>query len=402
MEARKDAINIESKLDARKPDVFTGKDKKAWIPWVDSLHKYFELKPTMFDTDQAKVNFAVVYLTEAANSHYANLKARDQYSPVPALHNWMEFLKEFQKYFGIYDIKGFAQAEIARIVQLKNESFADFFSCFQEWAVKTGFNDEALLHQLRKSVHQWMDITISAQRPRPTTYDEWVESYSMLDAGVRERNLIQGTSGGETGMLPFASNWQATAPAPIQYQNPSNGSIQAVQWFTPRGNWTNRNQGNVNNSNSRTRGAAALELEAPDQATEVPEGIFVGENDQFWSMVESGNECSCSDSGDFSGNTLMRAAGFWNDDVCKLMNEQHQKNLCLNCGGSGHYRAECKNPEDLAGLDMEAKDMDNRNDKKPWQNKPKLRTVFSVNDKDKLEVTWDINVVDDEGVQGNM
>ena len=205
MEARKDAINIESKLDACKPDVLTGKDKKAWIPWVDSLHKFFELKPTMFDTDQAKVNFAVVYLTEAANSHYANLKARDQYSPVPALHNWMEFLKEFQKYFGIYDIKGFAQAEIARIVQLKNESFADFFIRFQEWAVKTGFNDEALLHQLRKSVHQWMDITISAQRPRPTTYDEWVESYSMLDAGVWERNLIQGTSGGECqDLYPFS------------------------------------------------------------------------------------------------------------------------------------------------------------------------------------------------------
>ena len=106
----------------------------------------------------------------------------------------MEFLKEFQKYFGIYNIKGFAQAEIMQIIQLKNESFADFFIRFQEWAVKTGFNDEALLHQLWKSVHQWMDITISAQRPRPTTYDEWVESYSMLDAGVRERNLIQGTS----------------------------------------------------------------------------------------------------------------------------------------------------------------------------------------------------------------
>ena len=283
-----------------------------------------------------------------------------------------------------------------------NESFADFFIRFQEWAVKTGFNDEALLHQLRKSVHQWMDITISAQRPRPTTYDEWVESYSMLDAGVRERNLIQGTSGGETGMLPFASNWQATAPAPIQYQNPSNGSIQAVQWFTPRGNWTNRNQGNVNNSNSHTRGAAAWELEAPGQATEVPEGIFVGENEQFWSMVESGNECSCSDGGDFSGNALMRAAGFWNDDVRKLMNECRRKNLCLNCGGSGHYRAECKNPEDLAGLDTEPKDTDNRNDKKPWQNKPKLQAVFSVNDKDEPEVTWDVNVVDDEGVQGNV
>ena len=29
----------------------------------------------IFDTDQVKVNFAVVYLIEAVNLHYVNLKA---------------------------------------------------------------------------------------------------------------------------------------------------------------------------------------------------------------------------------------------------------------------------------------------------------------------------------------
>ena len=122
-------------------------------------------------------------------------------------------------------------------------------------------------------------------------------------------------------MLPFASSWQATAPAPIQYQNPSNGNIQSVQWYTSRSNWNNRNQGNANNSGTRARGAAAWEPEPPDQNSEVPEGIFVGDNGQFWSMVESGNECSCSNGGDFEGAALMHAAGFWNNDVQKLMNE---------------------------------------------------------------------------------
>ena len=98
----------------------------------------------------------------------------------------------------------------------------------------------------------------------------------------------------------------------------------------------------------------------------------------------------------------MRAAGFWNDDVQKLMNERRRKNLCLNCGGSGHYRAECKNPEDLAGLDNKNTEPEASNNRKPWQDKPKLRAVFSVNENNEPEVTWDVNVVDDEGVQGNV
>ena len=114
--------------------------------------------------------------------------------------------------------------------QLQSESFADFFIRFQEWAVKTGYNEEPLMHQLRKSVHQWMDITISAQRPRPTTYDEWVEGYSALDAGVCERNLIHGVLGDDTGILPFGNTWQANAPAPVSYQDPVTGEILVVDW----------------------------------------------------------------------------------------------------------------------------------------------------------------------------
>ena len=74
-----------------------------------------------------------------------------------------------------------------------------------------------------------MDITISAQCPRPTTYDEWVEGYSALDAGVRKRNLIHGVSD-DTGILPFGNNWQANALALISYQDPVTGEILVVDW----------------------------------------------------------------------------------------------------------------------------------------------------------------------------
>ena len=76
----------------------------------------------------------------------------------------------------------------------------------------------------------------------------------------------------------------------------------------------------------------------------------------FFLEVEAPGSCDCEDGGDFDSQVLLWAGGFWNDDVWKLMKERHRRNLCLNCGGYGHYRSDCKNLEDLQGLDkkMEA------------------------------------------------
>jgi hypothetical protein len=121
-----------------------------------------------------------------------------------------------------------------------------------------------------------------------------------------------------------------------------------------------------------------------------------GVEEEFFSEVEAHAECDCGDGGDFEGQALLRASGFWSEDVRKLMNECRRKNLCLNCGGTGHYRSDCKNPEDLQGLDkkVEGRQAEVSPEASKSQ-KPKLCTVFSVKD-DRPVMDWTVDIVDDE------
>jgi hypothetical protein len=165
-------------------------------------------------------------------------------------------------------------------------------------------------------------------------------------------------------------------------------------------NFPNRNfrAGNANNASApRARGAAAWEPTSEEQVP-APEVSNAAEEvaEEFFSEVEAHAECDCGDGGDFEGQALLRAGGFWSEDVRKLMNERRRKNLCLNCGGTGHYRSDCKNPEDLQGLDkkVEGRQAEVSPEASKSQ-KPKLRAVFSVEDGQPV-TDWTVDIVDDE------
>ena len=89
---------------------------------------------------------------------------------------------------------------------------------------------------------------------------------------------------------------------------------------------------------------------------------------------------------------MLRAGGFWNEDVRKLMNARRRKNLCLKCGGSGHYRSDCKNPEDLEGLDKKVEG--NKAEVMADSNKPKLCAIFSVED-DQPITNWNVDILEE-------
>ena len=105
----------------------------------------------------------------------------------------------------------------------------------------------------------------------------------------------------------------------------------------------------------------------------------------FESAVEAFEECKCEDGGDFEGKELMRAGGFWNEDVRKLMQERRRKGLCLNCGGSGHFRSDCDKPENLEGLD------ENKS-----ESRTQIQAVFTVSEEETPKTNWVIDILPDE------
>jgi hypothetical protein len=111
-------------------------------------------------------------------------------------------------------------------------------------------------------------------------------------------------------------------------------------------------------------------------------------------QLESGQECGCTNSGDFDGSLLLRAGTVWDDNTRKLMNERRRKGLCLQCGGTGHFKANCTNPKDLS---QAATDPPGREEPKQ-----KLRAIFSVSEQGEAITDWQVEVVDIKSEAGKV
>jgi len=194
--------------------------------------------------------------------------------------------------------------------------------------------------------------------------------------------------GGLPGFLPQLNTWSATLPPPLQFQNPLTGETQTSNWYVPRRNFIpGQNKGNQRPSGTNAaRGAAAW------QDNSVADDLVAISDDDI--QLESGQECGCSNQGDFDGSILLRAGTLWDDNTRKLMNERRRRGLCLQCGGTGHFKAECTKPEDLSKAAT-----DPPGTEAPRQ---KLRAVFSVSEEGEAVTDWQVEIVDDKTESGKV
>lgn len=233
-------MTLELKLDTARPDSFTGKNKDAWLPWISSVLRVFKAKPTLFEDETSRVTYALSFLREAAASHYDNLTCQEDATGIEnaAIHEWDAFVQEFQARFGIFDPMGHAQTRLDKIWQLQNEDFVSFIIRWEELAYCTGYNEHAMINQLRKSVASWLDMNISSQPQRPTTLTKWIHCYQELDASWHQNPSQQNRTqqGGLPGFLPQSNTWSAMLPPPLQFQNLLTGETQTSNWYVPRRN----------------------------------------------------------------------------------------------------------------------------------------------------------------------
>ncbi|KAF8829594.1 hypothetical protein HHX47_DHR3000777 [Lentinula edodes] len=181
----KNWITIESKLDVGKIKSFAGDDWSAWKTWVLSLERMFGVRPTIYAREKDKCASAASHLTGAALSHFDTLNRQQMRGEYTCLEDWTEFKREFSSKFGPIDEADEARRRLAWMKQMPEESFANFFICFNEYAPLTGFNDEALVTYLKKGVAPWLPLQVVTGREEPRSYDKWTRVFMKLDGAVR-------------------------------------------------------------------------------------------------------------------------------------------------------------------------------------------------------------------------
>ena len=394
LDQHKDRFNKESKLDIRKPEPFTGQDRSKWEPYLSQIRRLFNAKPTTYEEDRDKISLAASYLTEAAGTHYDNLVIRaESGEEVLPLVYWTEFVKEFTSKFGIFDVARDAQTNLSWITQQPNESFAKFIIRFQQYAFKTGFNDEALVFKLRESVHANLDILVASQQQRPRSYDEWVDRFQELDSSVRATQEAHRRGGYRSGGNPIPGFTQ-----PVQYnrgQNQWAGNFQNNRaggqgdQSRTQGGWKDRQRGSAAWGAEQGNLAATVEGPSTNYGEINPQDLAVGNN-------LADHNCNCGELADFDGEALLRAGIVRTPEQLEEFRRRRREKLCYRCGGKDHIGRECKNPEDL-NPKKGGPEGDSTHTKNGNSEREKLRAaIFSIEEVQNEGDDWNVQILEDQ------
>ena len=148
----------------------------------------FTAKPTLYSSSESRVQYAASWFGGAAARYFQTLVEREsevsgQYNP--ALHEWDAFVQVFGRLFGLYDEKLQAQSNLSNAIQKTDEPFADFIVRFEDQALRTGYNEEALRWHLVDQI--WYDLRnrLTLVGRIPDTFNAVVDRLLEID-GARE------------------------------------------------------------------------------------------------------------------------------------------------------------------------------------------------------------------------
>jgi len=89
------------------PNTFSGTEPDKLNNFLFQCRLYFRANPVQFDTDIAKINFAMIYLTGVAQNWFeVSLNQKDQSIFQDWLSGWNLFVDELHQHFGLSDSVG--------------------------------------------------------------------------------------------------------------------------------------------------------------------------------------------------------------------------------------------------------------------------------------------------------
>lgn len=187
-------------LKIHQPDLFDG-DRKKLKSWLVQFELFFGFNEAQFPTDQSKILYATSYLRKGAfdwMEGYATDFLRNKDDPHEMAQgtreifaSYTEFVRRVKRTFGDIDEERTAERHLQGLTQ--KTSVGNYAAEFQQYAVRTEWNDEALVAQFYRGLKDRVKDDI-ARGERPATLAGMITAAIRIDGRQFERGLEKGGS----------------------------------------------------------------------------------------------------------------------------------------------------------------------------------------------------------------
>ena len=281
----------------RAPDAFSGTDPELLTTFVMQLQLNFDANPQLYNSDLAKITFALSYLKDLALAYFQPFMGKPLDERPEWYVNYESFLAQLRDKFGPYDEEGRAESDLTALTMAHDSRISTYIVKFNQYASRIYWDDAALRHRF----------------------------YSGLPTRIKDRMAISGKPDTLSDMIHAAQRYDNRY---WEYETERKRQ-RAAQSGQPRSSNSNSNQGS-SNSGSGSQSQSGRQNQKSNSNNS-------GSSSSKTSSGGSGG------SGSSSGSGKPAPAKLGPDG--KLTPEERQRrirlNLCLFCAKPGHRASEC-------------------------------------------------------------
>src|SRR5438046_1962780 len=198
----------------REPDTFDGSDSKKLHSFLVQCQLNFYDKPTAFQTERAKVNFALSYLKGTALDWFKPALSEDSSILSPEwLYDWRIFTDELRSNFGPHDPVGDAENELENLRMRDNQRITKFMVEFNRLSTQTNWGPAALRHQFYRGLPNRIKDEI-ARVGKPATLTELRTLSQSIDTRYWERRAEVARENTSQVQKPSSSNTTTMTTTP--------------------------------------------------------------------------------------------------------------------------------------------------------------------------------------------
>jgi len=129
-------------------NTFSGTEPDKLNNFLFQYHLYFHANPAQFDTDIAKINFAMTYLTGVAQDWFeVGLNQEDQGILQDWLSDWNLFVDELCRHFGLLDPVGEVANMLDNLRMKPSNKISTHNVDFMHYAFQLGWGNSVLCHR---------------------------------------------------------------------------------------------------------------------------------------------------------------------------------------------------------------------------------------------------------------
>jgi len=165
------------------PDTFSGTEPDKLNNFLFQCHLYFHTNPAQFDTDIAKINFAITYLTGVAQDWFeVDLNQEDQGILQDWLSNWNLFVDKLHQYFGLSDPVGEAANMLDNLYMKPGDKISTYNVDFMCYASQLGWGNSVLCHCYYQGLTNWIQDPISTwKQEKPISFQDMYTLAMTID-----------------------------------------------------------------------------------------------------------------------------------------------------------------------------------------------------------------------------